>query len=74
LTTYIVCKRGCQVLFEVDEIPDMSTAPFISKQSLIEQRAKEIWEREGRPEGREQEHWDKAVEELRAELGDDAKA
>ena len=32
----------------------------------IRQRAYEIWEREGRPEGREAEHWQKAVEELRA--------
>lgn len=31
----------------------------------IRQRAYHIWEREGRPEGREREHWDMAVEELR---------
>jgi hypothetical protein len=32
----------------------------------IRQRAYEIWEREGRPEGREAEHWRMAVEELAA--------
>jgi hypothetical protein len=31
----------------------------------ISQRAYEIWEREGKPAGKEQEHWLKAEEELR---------
>ncbi|MCT2581267.1 MAG: DUF2934 domain-containing protein [Mesorhizobium sp.] len=35
----------------------------------IRQRAHEIWEREGRPDGREQEHWDKATKEIDAEGG-----
>jgi Protein of unknown function (DUF2934) len=30
----------------------------------IRRRAYEIWEREGRPEGREAEHWRRAAEEL----------
>jgi hypothetical protein len=30
----------------------------------IRQRAYEIWEREGRPEGREQEHWEQAEREI----------
>ncbi|UCI28178.1 DUF2934 domain-containing protein [Mesorhizobium sp. B2-8-5] len=33
----------------------------------IRQRAHEIWEREGRPEGRQQEHWDQAVQEIEPE-------
>ena len=33
----------------------------------IRRRAYEIWEREGRPEGREAEHWRKAAEELASE-------
>lgn len=33
----------------------------------ITQRAFEIWERQGKPEGREQEHWFRAEEELRKE-------
>lgn len=35
----------------------------------IRQRAHEIWEREGRPQGREQEHWDRASREIDAEGG-----
>jgi hypothetical protein len=30
----------------------------------VQVRAYEIWEREGRPEGRAQEHWDQACREL----------
>jgi hypothetical protein len=33
----------------------------------IRQRAYEIWEREGRPDGREHEHWDRATKEIDAE-------
>ncbi|MDG4575056.1 MAG: DUF2934 domain-containing protein, partial [Defluviicoccus sp.] len=39
-------------------------------QSQIEKRAHEIWEREGRPDGRAEEHWQRAV----AELDDEAAA
>jgi hypothetical protein len=33
----------------------------------ISKRAREIWEREGRPEGRDKEHWLQAEAELRNE-------
>ncbi|WP_173931862.1 DUF2934 domain-containing protein [Chelativorans sp. Marseille-P2723] len=33
----------------------------------IRQRAYEIWEAEGRPEGREAEHWARASQEIEAE-------
>jgi hypothetical protein len=33
----------------------------------IQQRAYEIWEREGRPEGQHQAHWDQAEREVAAE-------
>ena len=33
-------------------------------QSIIRKRAYEIWEREGRPHGRETEHWHLAILEL----------
>ncbi|MDQ2102050.1 DUF2934 domain-containing protein [Azospirillum isscasi] len=33
----------------------------------IRHRAYEIWEREGRPEGRRAEHWERACRELREE-------
>jgi len=32
------------------------------RQDRIRQKAHEIWEREGRPEGRDREHWDMASE------------
>ncbi|MCA0048141.1 DUF2934 domain-containing protein [Mesorhizobium sp. B283B1A] len=37
------------------------------REERIKRRAYEIWEREGRPTGREQEHWDQAVQEIEAE-------
>ncbi|MBA1143072.1 DUF2934 domain-containing protein [Mesorhizobium neociceri] len=43
-----------------------------SKEERIKQRAYEIWEREGHPAGRDQEHWDQAVQEIEAE-GPEAK-
>jgi len=36
-------------------------------QDLIRARAHEIWEREGRPEGRHIEHWEMASAEIAAE-------
>ena len=41
----------------------MSTDRF----QKIQQRAYEIWEREGRPEGRKDLHWDQASEEIERE-------
>lgn len=37
---------------------------------LIQERAYQIWESEGRPEGRAMDHWVQAEEEIRTELGD----
>ena len=34
--------------------------------TLVAKRAHEIWESEGRPHGRHQEHWQKALAELTA--------
>ena len=34
------------------------------KEERIRRRAHELWEREGRPDGREAEHWDVAEREL----------
>lgn len=38
-----------------------------SRDERIQQRAYEIWEREGRPSGREVEHWQEAEDEIVAE-------
>lgn len=40
---------------------------FHDDQDLIRARAHQIWEREGRPEGRHLEHWEMASAELAAE-------
>jgi hypothetical protein len=40
----------------------------------IRRRAYEIWEREGRPHGREAEHWRLACEEIASEEGQNAHA
>lgn len=37
----------------------------------IRQRAHEIWESEGRPEGMDADHWSRAEQELRNRMGDD---
>jgi hypothetical protein len=39
------------------------------KEARIRERAYEIWVREGRPHGRDAEHWQKAVAEITAESG-----
>ncbi|HSA83155.1 MAG TPA: DUF2934 domain-containing protein [Geminicoccaceae bacterium] len=36
-------------------------------QQLIQERAYQLWESEGRPEGREQAHWQQAQRELTAQ-------
>ena len=37
-------------------------------ETLIRQRAYEIWEAAGRPEGREVEHWEQAMRELEMQV------
>jgi len=44
------------------------------KPGKIEQRAYEIWEREGRPHGKALEHWHQAVAEIAREEGKAEKA
>lgn len=39
----------------------------MDRERRIEARAYEIWEREGRPEGRHVAHWDRAAREIDAE-------
>jgi hypothetical protein len=41
-------------------------------QRRVRERAYQIWERRGREEGRMQDHWHQAEEELRAEAGGSA--
>ena len=39
----------------------------MDREERVKQRAQEIWEREGRPEGREQQNWYQALEEIAVE-------
>jgi len=36
------------------------------REARIRDRAHEIWEKEGRPEGRHREHWERAAAEIEA--------
>lgn len=47
----------------------MSRQPSKSSdhEGQVRKRAHAIWEREGRPHGKEKEHWERALEELGAE-------
>lgn len=36
------------------------------REARIRERAQAIWEEEGRPEGRDREHWERAAAELHA--------
>ena len=40
----------------------------------IRQRAYEIWEQEGRPDGRQDEHWAQACQEIEADSHDQSPA
>jgi Protein of unknown function (DUF2934) len=42
------------------------------KQTRIEQRAYALWQMEGRPDGRHEEHWQRAAREIEAEETADA--
>jgi hypothetical protein len=46
--------------------------PATPDAETVARRAHEIWEQEGRPEGRHQEHWQTAERELSAGAKDDA--
>jgi Protein of unknown function (DUF2934) len=57
-------QRVLRACTQYSEVPDMP----LDRDERIRQRAYEIWEREGRPHGREEEHWRLAVDELVEEL------
>lgn len=46
----------------------------MEREQRIRERAHAIWEREGRPDGREREHWEQAAAEIDAESGSGATA
>ena len=46
----------------------------MERDERIRQRAHRIWQQAGCPEGRDQEHWERAMRELDAETGGDPAA
>jgi DUF2934 family protein len=50
-----------------DPLPTEGVIMDEEREARIRQRAHEIWEREGRPEGAQEEHWRRACEEIDAE-------
>jgi hypothetical protein len=44
------------------------------REARIRERAHAIWEAEGRPEGREQAHWERAIAEIDADEGSEEDA
>jgi hypothetical protein len=56
-------ERGRRLEIQRTVTPDAET---------VARRAHEIWEQEGRPEGRHREHWQTAERELSAGAEDDA--
>lgn len=44
----------------------------IGREDEIRQRAHQIWEREGRPDGMDKDHWTRAERELSGEIPADA--
>ncbi len=40
------------------------TVPQVDQEELLKQAAYSIWEREGRPDGKDKEHWERARREL----------
>ncbi len=46
-------------------VPGSQTNPVDVSEDRIAQRAQQLWEEEGRPDGRADDHWRRAEEELR---------
>jgi hypothetical protein len=49
--------------------PEHEETTMQDREQAIRERAHEIWEREGRPHGCDQKHWEQAVQEIDAESG-----
>jgi hypothetical protein len=45
----------------------MKAETLLDQEGRIRKRAYEIWETEGRPHGRNEEHWEQATGEIRSE-------
>ena len=52
----------------------MDGGTMMDREQLVRERAYVIWDTEGRPAGREQEHWDRAVREINEQEPEDRKS
>ena len=59
-------KAAMRGWFADSQPKTMATASVAITQEMIARRAREIWERKGRPAGRDIENWSEAEAQLRA--------
>ena len=60
-------RKGVRWDFVADSYDVLERAAKPLPAERIRQRAHELWEQEGRPEGRQDEHWAKACREIQSE-------
>ena len=68
-TTETGAKRGRAGKVEALRPEEMQRAGAGPTHAQIAQRAREIWERKGRPQGQDEKNWHEAEEELKREMG-----
>jgi Protein of unknown function (DUF2934) len=63
---FIIARAGAEKIgMELENLDDSGRRKrFLQREERIRRRAYDIWEREGRPEGRASEHWYRAAREL----------
>ncbi len=71
---FIIARAGAKKIgMELENLDDSGRRKrFLHREDRIRRRAYEIWEREGRPEGRASEHWYRAAGELDVPPAEDA--
>ena len=63
---FIITRAGAEKIgMELENLDDSARRKrFLQREERIRRRAYDIWERDGRPEGRASEHWYRAAGEL----------
>jgi hypothetical protein len=63
---FIIARAGAEKIgMELENLDDSGRRKrFLQREERIRRRAYDIWEREGRPEGRASEHWYRAAGDL----------
>ncbi len=70
---FIIARAGAEKIgMELENLDDSGRRKrFLLREDRIRRRAYEIWEREGRPDGRASEHWYRAAGEFDTTPGGD---